>query len=69
MRPAPAVRDEQLNTPEAIGPMGRERQEKADLARITPEVEGALPPEAIRKVIDEHKAQIRYCYEIALQKN
>ena len=35
----------------------------------TPVVMGALPKEAIQKVIDQNKAQVRYCYEIELQRN
>ncbi len=35
----------------------------------SPVVMGALPPEVIKKVIDENKNQIRYCYEIELQRN
>ncbi len=35
----------------------------------TPVVMGALPMEVIKKVIDENKAQIRYCYELELQRN
>src|SRR5690606_953094 len=35
----------------------------------TPLIMGALPPEVIKKVIDENKNQIRYCYEVELQRN
>ena len=35
----------------------------------TPVVMGALPPEVIKKVINENKQQIRYCYEVELQRN
>jgi outer membrane biosynthesis protein TonB len=35
----------------------------------TPIIQGALPPEVIKKVIDENKNQIRYCYEVELQRN
>lgn len=35
----------------------------------TPVVMGALPREVIQKVINDNKAQIRYCYEIELQRD
>jgi len=35
----------------------------------TPTIEGALPPEVIKKVINENKNQVRYCYEVELQRN
>jgi hypothetical protein len=35
----------------------------------TPVVMGALPKEAIQRVINQNKAQIRYCYEVELQRN
>jgi len=34
----------------------------------TPVIMGALPMEVIKKVIDENKLQIRYCYEVQLQR-
>jgi TonB family protein len=69
VRPVPAVRDEQPNTPEAAGPIARAQQEREALAQIPPEGAVVLPPAAIRKVIDEHQAEIRHCYEIALLRN
>lgn len=35
----------------------------------TPEVMGALPADVIKKVINDNKAQVRYCYEFELQRN
>jgi pSer/pThr/pTyr-binding forkhead associated (FHA) protein len=35
----------------------------------TPVVMGALPREVIQKVINDNKAQIRYCYEVELQRD
>ncbi|HET6343910.1 MAG TPA: AgmX/PglI C-terminal domain-containing protein, partial [Myxococcota bacterium] len=35
----------------------------------TPVVEGALPADVIKKVINENKMQVRYCYEVELQRN
>lgn len=35
----------------------------------TPVVMGALPKEVIQKVINENKNQVRYCYEVELQRN
>ena len=35
----------------------------------TPVIRGALPKEVIKRVINQHKAQIRYCYEVELQRN
>lgn len=45
---------------------------KADRGMIslsTPVVMGALPKEAIQKVINQNRAQVRYCYEVELQRN
>ncbi len=36
---------------------------------LPPRFGEALPKEVIRRVIDENKGQIRYCYEHELQKN
>jgi TonB family protein len=35
----------------------------------TPQVEGALAADVIKKVINENKNQVRYCYEVELQRN
>ena len=35
----------------------------------TPQIEGALPADVIKKVINENKNQVRYCYEVELQRN
>ena len=36
---------------------------------LAEEAKGRLPREAIKKVIDEHRAEIRWCYEAVLQDN
>ena len=35
----------------------------------TPTIEGALAADVIKKVINENKNQVRYCYEVELQRN
>ncbi|MEZ4272654.1 MAG: AgmX/PglI C-terminal domain-containing protein [Myxococcota bacterium] len=51
-----------------VGGLG-ERSGRGMISLSTPVVMGALPPDVIKKVIDRHKAQIRYCYEFQLQRN
>ena len=48
--------------------MGK-RKERGMISLSTPVIMGALPPEVIKKVINQNKNQIRYCYEIELQRN
>lgn len=45
------------------------RKERSIATLSTPLVVGALPRELIQRVINENKAQIRYCYEIELQRD
>jgi pSer/pThr/pTyr-binding forkhead associated (FHA) protein/outer membrane biosynthesis protein TonB len=45
------------------------KKDSSMISLSTPVVMGALPPEVIKKVIDENKNQIRYCYESELQRN
>lgn len=48
--------------------IGKKRKRNM-ISLSTPVVMGALPREAIQKVINQNKAQIRYCYEVELQRN
>lgn len=51
-----------------VGGLGSGRQEKmVELSQ--PRIMGALPPEVIKRVINQHKQQIRYCYEVQLQRD
>lgn len=43
--------------------------ERSVIGIETPTIEGALAPELIKKVINENKNQVRYCYEVELQRN
>ena len=45
------------------------RRDRGMISLSTPVVMGALPKEVIQKVINQNKAQIRYCYEVELQRN
>ena len=45
------------------------RKDRGMITLSTPVVMGALPPDVIKRVINENKAQVRYCYERALQKD
>jgi TonB family protein len=45
------------------------RRERGALDIGPPRIEGALPMEVIKKVIDENKNQIKYCYETELQRD
>ncbi len=47
---------------------GRKRMHEP-IAEVTPEVRGSVDRELIRKVIQDHAAQIRYCYEQQLAIN
>ncbi|MEM6733266.1 MAG: AgmX/PglI C-terminal domain-containing protein, partial [Myxococcota bacterium] len=51
-----------------VGKLGK-RQERGMIGFATPIVLGSLPKEVIKKVIDQNRNQIRYCYEVELQKN
>lgn len=50
------------------GKLGK-RKQRGMISLSTPVVMGSLPKEVIKKVIDSNREQIRYCYEIELQKN
>lgn len=52
----------------SVGKLGK-RQDRGITSLATPIVLGSLPKEVIKKVIDQNRAQIRYCYEVELQKN
>ncbi len=44
------------------------RAKRGMITLETPRVVGALPKEVIQRVINQHKQQIRYCYETQLQR-
>lgn len=44
-------------------------KDRGMISLSTPVVMGALPREVIQKVINDNKAQIRYCYEVELQRD
>ena len=46
-----------------------ERTERRVISLSTPTIMGALSKEVVQKVIDRNKNQIRYCYEVELQRN
>ena len=50
-----------------VGGLGR--AERGMISLSTPVVMGALPADVIKKVINRNKAQVRYCYEVQLQRN
>lgn len=50
-----------------VGLGGRKDRGALDIG--PPRIEGALPADVIKKVIDENRNQIRYCYEKELQAN
>jgi TonB family protein len=68
VRETPAARDPAPNTPESVGPSAKPRTDVSPLAE-SPMIEGSLPAEAIKQVINEHKNDVRYCYEVELQRN
>lgn len=51
-----------------VGKLG-ERQERGMIGFATPIVMGSLPKEVIKKVIDQNRNQIRFCYEKELQRD
>jgi len=51
-----------------VGGLGS-RRDRGMISLSTPVVMGALSKEVIQKVINRNKAQIRYCYEVELQRN
>ena len=51
-----------------VGGLGKGR-ERGVITLSTPVVMGALSKEVIQKVINQNKNQIRYCYEVELQRN
>jgi hypothetical protein len=46
-----------------VGNMGKKSERDINITAGTPTIMGSLDKELIRKVIEAHKAQIRYCYE------
>ncbi|MEM6531886.1 MAG: AgmX/PglI C-terminal domain-containing protein [Myxococcota bacterium] len=51
-----------------VGKLGQ-RQERGMISLSTPVVMGSLPKDVIKKVINQNRNQIRFCYEVELQKN
>lgn len=50
-----------------VGGLGG-RKDRGMITLSTPVVMGALPPEVIKKVINQNRNQVRYCYEVELQR-
>lgn len=46
-----------------VGNVGKKSERDINITAGTPTIMGSLDKELIRKVIEAHKAQIRYCYE------
>lgn len=46
-----------------VGNLGKKAERDINITAGTPTIMGSLDKELIRKVIEAHKAQIRYCYE------
>jgi outer membrane biosynthesis protein TonB len=49
--------------------LGEKKQRKAQVVPQRPDVRGSLDKEIIRKVVRQHRREIKYCYESELQKN
>jgi len=49
--------------------LGDKKQKKAQVVPQRPDVRGSLDKEIIRKVVRQHRREIKYCYEQQLQKN
>lgn len=52
----------------AVGTLGGKRGVDIGITSSEPEVQGSLDKELIRKVIRDHRDQIRFCYESQLQR-
>jgi hypothetical protein len=48
---------------EGVGGLGKKADRDINISAGNPVIMGSLDKELIRKVIEQHKAQIRYCYE------
>jgi len=53
----------------AGGMRARDTANAPRLALGTVKVDGALPPEVVRRIVRQHLGQLRYCYEQTLLKN
>ncbi|AKT43773.1 AgmX/PglI C-terminal domain-containing protein [Chondromyces crocatus] len=40
-----------------------------EVRTVAPTVKGSLPPEVIQRIIRQHRARFRHCYEVSLQKD
>lgn len=52
-----------------VGKLGNKVERDINITAGTPIIMGSLDKELIRRVIEQHKAQIRYCYEKELVRN
>lgn len=52
-----------------VGKLGNKVERDINITAGTPVIMGSLDKELIRRVIEQHKAQIRYCYEKELVRN
>ena len=54
---------------EGAGDLGKKNTARPQVVPQRPAVEGSLDKEIIRKVVRQHRREIKYCYEKELQKN
>lgn len=54
---------------EGEGDLGEKQDARPEVVPQRPNVEGALDKEIIRKVVRQHRREIKYCYEKELQKD
>jgi TonB family protein len=54
---------------EGQGDLGEKEQAQPEVVPQRPDVDGSLDKEIIRKVVRQHRREVKYCYEKELQKN
>ncbi len=54
---------------EGQGDLGEKKEAQPEVVPQRPDVDGSLDKEIIRKVVRQHRREIKYCYEKELQKN
>ena len=53
----------------SVGTLGKKSSSDVAISSGNPVVEGSMDKELIRRVIHEHRNQVRYCYESELQRH
>jgi len=53
----------------SVGTLGKKTSSEVAISSGNPVVEGSMDKELIRRVIHEHRNQVRYCYESELQRH